>query len=281
MLALVLTRATLRAIDFSNQLIQEKGRTESVIENLETGIIEYSPDFLVTLVNPKAEQILGIKKEDVLGTVIHPDIIRKNPALTPLAQVLYPILAENVRKIRLQKGTPDIIEMKLARPAEIELQISTIPIHDERQEVVRYLKVLRDVSREQAIAKSKSEFISVAAHQLRTPLSAIKWVMKILLDQDAGPITPEQKDLLTKGYESNERMIELVTDMLDVARIEEGKFGFVFHHTNLDALIQKAMDAFIVKAKEKDITLVFENRKQRIAQTRCRAHRVGAAEFYR
>ena len=124
--------------------------------------------------------------------------------------------------------------------------------------MVRYLKVLRDVSREQAIAKSKSEFISVAAHQLRTPLSAIKWVMKILLDQDAGPITPEQKDLLTKGYESNERMIELVTDMLDVARIEEGKFGFVFHHTNLDALIQKAMDAFIVKAKEKDITLVFE-----------------------
>ena len=47
-----------------------------MIENLETGIIEYSPDFLVTLVNPKAEQILGIKKEDVLGTVIHPDIIR-------------------------------------------------------------------------------------------------------------------------------------------------------------------------------------------------------------
>lgn len=257
-LALVLTRSTLRAVDFSNQLIREKRRTESVIENLETGIIEYSSDFLITLVNPKAEQMLGIKKEDVLGTVIHPNSIRKNPALTPLAQVLYPILAENVRKIRLQKGIPDIIEMKLTMPAETELQISTIPIHDERQEVARYVKVLRDVSREQAIAKSKSEFISVAAHQLRTPLSAIKWVMKILLDQDAGPITLEQKDLLTKGYESNERMIELVTDMLDVARIEEGNFGFVFHHANMDDLIQKAMDVFTVKAKEKDITFVFE-----------------------
>ena len=87
-----------------------------MIENLETGIIEDSPDFLVTLVNPKAEQILGIKKEDVLGTVIHPDIIRKNPALTPLAQVLYPILAEKCEKYA-SKGTPDIIEMKLARPA--------------------------------------------------------------------------------------------------------------------------------------------------------------------
>ena len=257
-LALVLTRATLRAVDFSNQLIREKRRTESVIENLETGIIEYNPDFLITLVNPKAEQILGIKKEDVLGSVIHPSIIHKNPALTALAQVLYPILAENVRKIRLQKGTPDIIEMKITKPAEIELQISTIPIHDERHGVVRYLKVLRDVSREQAIAKSKSEFISVAAHQLRTPLSAIKWVMKILLDEDAGPVTPEQKDLLTKGYESNERMIELVTDMLDVARIEEGKFGFVFHHANLEELIQKAMDAFAIKAKEKNITFIFE-----------------------
>ncbi|MBI5913196.1 PAS domain-containing protein [Candidatus Azambacteria bacterium] len=258
LLALVLTRSTLRAVDFSNQLIREKGRTESVIANLETGIIEYSPDFLVTLMNPKAEQILGVTKEDALGAIIHPNIIHKNPALTSLAQVLYPILAENVRKVRLQKGMPDIIEMRLSRPSEIELQISTIPIRDEKNSVVRYLKVLRDVSREQAIAKSKSEFISVAAHQLRTPLSAIKWVMKLMLDQDAGPITPEQKDLLTKGYESNERMIELVTDMLDVARIEEGKFGFSFQHTNLIALVQKAMDAFVVKAKEKNIMLVFE-----------------------
>lgn len=258
LLALVLTRSTLRAIGFSKQLIHEKERTESVIANLETGIIEYSPDFLITLVNPRVEQMLGIRKEEVIGMVIRPGIIHKNPALTPLAQVLYPILAENVKKIRLQKGVPDIIEMKLGRPAELELQITTIPIRDAQHNVVRYLKVLRDVSREQAIAKSKSEFISVAAHQLRTPLSAIKWVMKLLLDQDAGPITDEQKDLLTKGYDSNERMIELVTDMLDVARIEEGKFGFEFHHTNLITLIQKAMDAFIVKAKEKNITLVFE-----------------------
>lgn len=257
-LVLVLTRSTLRAIGFSNQLIREKRRTESVIENLETGIIEYSPDFLVTLMNPKTEQILGIKKEDVLGTVIYPSIIHKDPALTPLAQVLYPILAENVRKIRLQKGMPDIVEMKLSKPAELELQISTIPIRDEHNNVVRYLKVLRDVSREQAIAKSKSEFISVAAHQLRTPLSAIKWVMKLLLDGDAGPINDEQKNLLTKGYESNERMIELVTDMLDVARIEEGKFGFIFHHVNVIALIQKAMDAFAMKAKEKNISLVLD-----------------------
>ncbi|MEK7493770.1 MAG: ATP-binding protein [Patescibacteria group bacterium] len=258
LLALVLTRSTLRAVGFSKQLIQEKERTESVIANLETGIIEYSPDFLVTLINPRVEQMLGIKKEDVIGTVVHPSVIHQNPALTPLAQVLYPILAENVRKIRLQKGVPDIIEMKLSKPAELELQISTIPVRDAHDNVVRYLKVLRDVSREQAIAKSKSEFISVAAHQLRTPLSAIKWVMKLLLDGDAGPVTAEQKDLLTKGYDSNERMIELVTDMLDVARIEEGKFGFEFRHTSLIALIQKAMDAFIMKAKEKNITLVFE-----------------------
>ena len=258
LLALVLTRSTLRAVGFSQQLIREKERTESVIANLETGIIEYSPDFLVTLINPRVEQMLDIKKEDVMGTVIHPSIIHQNPALTPLAQVLYPILAENVKKIRLQKGVPDIIEMKLSKPRELELQISTIPVRDEHNNVIRYLKVLRDVSREQAIAKSKSEFISVAAHQLRTPLSAIKWVMKLLLDEDAGPITEEQKDLLTKGYDSNERMIELVTDMLDVARIEEGKFGFEFRHTSLVALVQKAMDAFIVKAKEKNITLVFE-----------------------
>lgn len=258
LLVLFLARSMARAIFYSQQAVQEKEKTESVIANLESGIVEYDPNFTITLVNPKAEEMLGIRKEDVLGKVIRPDMLAENPALTSLIQVLYPILSDGVKKIHIKKGVPDIIEMKITKPAEIELQVATIPIRDKHQVAVRYLKTLRDVSREKAIAKSKSEFISVAAHQLRTPLSAIKWVLKLMLDQDAGPITDEQRDLLKKGYDSNERMIELVTDMLDIARIEEGKFGFEFHHASITTLIEKAIGAFIMKAKEKNITLVFE-----------------------
>lgn len=258
LLVLFLTRSTTRAIFYSRQVLQEKEKTESIITNLETGIIEYSPGFEITLINPRAEEMLGVRKGEVEGKVIRPDTLTEKPAMLSLVQVLYPILSDSVKKIHVKKGLPDIVEMKIMRPAELDVQVTTIPIRDEHNIVIRYLKVVRDVSREQAIAKSKSEFISVAAHQLRTPLSAIKWVLKLMLDQDAGPISEEQRDLLKKGYDSNERMIELVTDMLDIARIEEGKFGFEFHHVNLIPLIDKAIEAFSMKAKEKNITLIFE-----------------------
>ena len=258
LLMLFLVRSMARAIFYSQQATQEKEKTESIIENLETGIIEYSPDFQITLLNPRAEAMLGVRREDVVGKIIQPGALKENPAFMSLVQVLYPILSDSVKKIRVKKGIPDVMEMKIMRPAELDIQVITIPIRDKRHDAVRYLKVLRDISREQAIAKSKSEFISVAAHQLRTPLSAIKWVLRLMLDQDAGPISEEQSELLQKGYDSNERMIELVSDMLDIARIEEGKFGFEFHHAGIIALIEKTIEAFNMKAKEKNITLIFQ-----------------------
>lgn len=242
------------------RLGEERDRLEAVIANLDTGIIEYDARFRITLVNPKAEEMLGVKKEDVIGVTVTSDMMTERAELTSLVQVLYPILSESVKKVRVKEGLPDIIEMKLEKPNEADVQTLTIPIRDAKGGVARYLKVIRDVSRDKAIAKSKSEFISVAAHQLRTPLSAIKWVFKLLLDQDAGPVSKEQQDLLQKGYDSNERMIELVTDMLDVARIEEGRFGFEFHYTNIADLVQKSIDTFAVKAKEKNITLIFDKK---------------------
>jgi len=71
--------------------------------------------------------------------------------------------------------------------------------------------------------EQKSKFLSVAAHQLRTPLSASKWALKMVLDGDLGPLTIDQKTVLMKGYESNERMINLVNNLLDVDRIASGQ----------------------------------------------------------
>lgn len=69
----------------------------------------------------------------------------------------------------------------------------------------------------------KSEFVSIAAHQLRTPLSGIKWSLEILLGEHFGKINEKQKGIALKSYESNERMISLVNNLLNVDRIESGR----------------------------------------------------------
>lgn len=113
------------------------------------------------------------------------------------------------------------------------------------------------VSNLRELDRLKSEFISVAAHQLRTPLSAVKWAVKMVMDGDAGPITEEQKNMLDQGYKSNERMVVLINDLLDVSRIEAGKFEYEFIDGQVEDLVDTTVQEFKQIIKHKSINLKY------------------------
>jgi len=115
-----------------------------------------------------------------------------------------------------------------------------------------------------AMDKAKSEFIAIAAHQLRTPLSGVKWILKMMIDEDIGPLTTEQKDFLQKGYENNERMIHLVNDLLNVARIEEGRLVYKQQKFQLEDVIEEIIGIFQDDIAEKQLNLEFRKPKQRL-----------------
>lgn len=100
-----------------------------------------------------------------------------------------------------------------------------------------YLKNYKNKLKQQT-----SEFISIATHQLRTPLTAIKWSIKMILDGDVGKLNQEQQELLSKGYQSNERVIKLINDLLDVSRIEEKKFDYQFDKYDFKNIIDTAIE---------------------------------------
>lgn len=113
------------------------------------------------------------------------------------------------------------------------------------------------VSNLRELDRLKSEFISVAAHQLRTPLSAVKWAVKMVMDGDAGPITEEQKNMLDQGYKSNERMVVLINDLLDVSRIEAGKFEYEFIEGLVEDLVETTVQEFQQIVKHKSVNLKY------------------------
>ncbi len=87
----------------------------------------------------------------------------------------------------------------------------------------RDLELTRANDRLHALDQLKSDFVSVATHQMRTPLSGVRWALSMLLNGDLGELTTEQRTFLMKAYESNDRMIALVEDLLFSDRIESGK----------------------------------------------------------
>lgn len=105
---------------------------------------------------------------------------------------------------------------------------------------------------------AKSEFISIASHQLRTPLTAIKGYISMMIEGDFGELTPVEKEALEKVFNSNERLIKLVENLLNVSRIESGRLQFNFEEVQLETMVESVMDELSNYAKKKDLTLEYK-----------------------
>jgi signal transduction histidine kinase len=100
---------------------------------------------------------------------------------------------------------------------------------------------VHDVTKEKEIDKAKTEFVSLASHQLKTPLTSINWYAEMLLDGDVGPLNADQKKYIQEMYESNQRMVDLVNSLLNVSRIELGTFSVEPVPTNIIDMAQSVI----------------------------------------
>ena len=105
---------------------------------------------------------------------------------------------------------------------------------------------------------AKSDFISIASHQLRTPLTSIKGYISLLVEGSYGKVTQTQQETLNKVYQSNERLINLVEDLLNVSRIESGRMEFDFASCQLADLCQEVVDGFAIRAKNSKLYLDYK-----------------------
>ena len=102
---------------------------------------------------------------------------------------------------------------------------------------------------------AKSEFISIASHQLRTPLTAIKGFVSLILEGTYGEVLPQVREALNKVYLSGERLINLVENLLSISRIESGRMEYQMSSVRLEATLKELVDNFTIIAINKGLKL--------------------------
>ncbi|HSD55748.1 MAG TPA: ATP-binding protein [Candidatus Saccharimonadales bacterium] len=105
--------------------------------------------------------------------------------------------------------------------------------------------------------QTKDDFISMASHQLRTPLTSVKGYVSMVLDGDAGKITPLQRKLLTQSFISSQRMVYLISDLLNVSRLRTGKFVIEPVPSNIATIISDEVQQLVETAKGRNLELVY------------------------
>jgi|GEM_PF-2000691 len=197
-------------------------------------------------------------------------------------QVVRPVqkLTEGVREIG--KGNLDYNIQVQSRNEIGELASSfrqmSGTLKESRQKLYEYSqgleKQVKERTKELATAneelkrldKAKSEFVSIASHQLRTPLTASKGYISLVLEGTYGALEEKFKKPLQKVYYSNERLIHLVNDLLSLSRIESGKMKLEKESTDISEIVKSVIEELQIKAEERGLKLVFKKPTTAVAQ---------------
>lgn len=254
----------LGAVDMASRLDLERNQINAMISSINDPAISYTENFEIILVNKAMEKFIGISKKELLGKNITPEL-SNDARYGLLSKLIFPSLAPVV----LEKSVdtyPEKIKVKFYQPKELILEIITTKVIDEKGKTYGFLRIIHDLTKEELLRKTQSDFITIVAHQLRTPLSGLSWVLEILAKKEMGSLTSEQEKLIDDGKRAMKESLKTVEDLLNVAQIEEGRFGFQFSMADIEKIIEDVLIKFEPVSKMDDIKLVFHRPEFQLKQ---------------
>ncbi len=221
-----------------NEILEEQDKKEAILSNLVDGLIYIDKKDLIDIVNPQAEKLLGVDSQKLKG---------KN-----VVQLNY----EKLKMFKRVLGFPDgkVHDFSPKEKTDVNLEVRSFNVKNQDGEYIGRVTLLRDVSREKFMEQMKSEFITIAGHQLRTPLSAIKGALYLLVSGDIKD-KKEQQEMLKHSYEYTERLIVLVNDLLNASSVEEGRFDYHFEKIDVTDLLSAVINKYKEQAEAKSIFL--------------------------
>lgn len=233
----------------------EQQRDQAMLQSMGEGLIAINEKEQIVLINHVAVTLLGLS--DTMAPIGKPvqeayQLYDKDDKTNaPLAPEKRPF----VMALRAGTSVNDVYIFHKPDGKKYLLNVTAEPVKLD-DKVVGAIMVFRDVTKEREIDRMKTEFISLASHQLRTPLSAIKWFSEMLVSGDAGTLQPEQLDFAKNIADSTERMISLVNALLNISRIESGRIMIDPKPTDLKELVSGITNDLKGKTAEKEQTLI-------------------------
>lgn len=217
---------------------QEKEQLSSILTSMTDAVITFNRDHTILLSNPQAEKLLQ-KWFFQIGTT------KGQPIPVEMDHMLDHVL-------HLEEEINEELEMQGNYYA-----ISISPLYS-GDSVRGAVAVLRDMTEQHKLDKLRSDFIANVSHELRTPIAMLQGYSEAIVD-DLVTSEEEQREIMKIIYEESQRMGRLVTDLLDLARMESGRMRLYKENVSIESVIRRITQKFAQTAKESSIHLTFES----------------------
>lgn len=232
------------------RLARAQRTSQATINSFPDPVLVVDTQQRVELANPMARRIFGVvptAADD--GTSLAwqpPEQLRQ-----PLADVL-----QN-RRAYLPEGFGKAVVMQLGEDNHFFLP-RILPIRDSDGATIGAAVLLEDITRFRLLDEVKSNLLATVSHELKTPLTSIRLVLHLLLEETIGPLTPKQLELLVDARDNAERLLVMINNLLDLARLEGGSRQLRLRPEKPLALLRFAVESFGPRAEDRGIELAME-----------------------
>lgn len=229
---------------------EEKAKTEALFASIGEGIIATDNRGKIIRVNDVALQILTCDESDLIGRWF-PDAVK---AIRPDGSVMDNIERPITKAMVRGETVAEKLSYMTKEGKVVPVSVTVSPVLLEGKPAGA-IEIFRDITVEVQSEKLKTDFISIASHQLRTPLSAISLYSQMLYDELAGPVNEQQHSFLETTIAAAKRMNDLITTLLNITRIEAGSIAIDPTQLAITPLIQNLLKEFKPEAERKSVDL--------------------------
>lgn len=228
------------------QEIQNARKFQKAVDSSTEAVSITTPDGAIIYVNPAWTALNGYTDAEALG---------RNHRMLKSEQTQPDVFAAMWEKITAGFAfrTEDITN-KRKDGSTYHAELSIFPISEGAQTLF-YVSLCQDISQRKEVDKAKTEFVSLASHQLRTPLSAIRWYSEMLLSKYVGELNEKQRQYVKEIYQGNLRMVDLVNALLNVSRLDLGTFAIEPEEVNLVEICDSVLSELMPQITAKKQTL--------------------------